>query len=163
MASESELLEKIGRAFVNFVGTKDPKTSDIRRQDLIDCFGEWQKLRGLESDGLPIELLNNGEKYPPGQPIPFKDFKPVYLIPIKSGYFKIYDGEVDTLQRTYKFVNVREELEKLCLWNEHNPKRRKTERGIMRHINTWLFRANDEAREKQGGIDKSAPTLPEIR
>ncbi|WP_342228004.1 hypothetical protein [Rickettsiella endosymbiont of Rhagonycha lignosa] len=38
-------------------------------------------------------------------------------------------------------MNVRQELRKLIAWNQANPDRQKTKRGINRHIQGWLGHA----------------------
>ena len=57
-------------------------------------------------------------------------------------------------QRTYRAVDVHAELAKMESWLDANPKKRKTQAGIKRFINSWLARAQD-----QGGSSpfKSTP------
>ena len=53
------------------------------------------------------------------------------------------DKDVIAWQRTYKAVDVNQELAAMESWLDANPTRRKTKRGIKRFINQWLARAQD--------------------
>ena len=66
---------------------------------------------------------------------------------LKSG--ETADFNIDQITETAKsfprlsFDDVKNELLKCALWNKDNPKRRKTELGISRHISTWLSKADE--------------------
>lgn len=60
--------------------------------------------------------------------------------------YNISKTEVNQMEKYYPAIDVMEELRKCAAWNYSNPKNRKTKRGIMRHINGWLSRAQDSAR-----------------
>lgn len=63
----------------------------------------------------------------------------VFTIPLRQGGKRIIEeSEVDEWQKNYPDVNVRQEVRKLIAWNQANPDRQKTERGINRHIQGWL-------------------------
>jgi hypothetical protein len=47
-------------------------------------------------------------------------------------------------QRTYPAVDVFAEIAKMESWLDANPKKRKTQAGIKRFINSWLARAQDQ-------------------
>jgi hypothetical protein len=53
------------------------------------------------------------------------------------------DKDVIAWQRTYKAVDVNQELAAMESWLDANPTRRKTKRGIKKFINAWLSRAQD--------------------
>ncbi len=66
----------------------------------------------------------------------------VFTIPLRQGGKRIIEeSEVDEWQKNYPDVNVRQEIRKLIAWNQANPDRQKTERGINRHIQGWLAHA----------------------
>ena len=66
---------------------------------------------------------------------------------LKSG--ETADFTVDQITETAKsfprlsFDDVKNELLKCALWNKDNPKRRKTEAGIGRHVSRWLSKADE--------------------
>lgn len=65
---------------------------------------------------------------------------------LKDGSFYSPDPEfLSQLAELYDKINVQQELKKIAGWNLSNPGRRKTPRGIKRHIGAWLSRANDAA------------------
>lgn len=47
-------------------------------------------------------------------------------------------------KKLYPAVNVEQELRKYAAWSISNPNKRKTKRGILRSINLWLSRAQDQ-------------------
>jgi hypothetical protein len=53
------------------------------------------------------------------------------------------DKDVIAWQRTYKAVDVNQELAAMESWLDANPTRRKTKRGVKKFINSWLSRAQD--------------------
>jgi len=62
-------------------------------------------------------------------------------IPLRGG--KLYVVREDGVRKLCKQYamqphNAIGELRKLAAWNEANPKKRKTERGIRRHIHSWF-------------------------
>ena len=71
---------------------------------------------------------------------------------LKSG--KTADFNIDQITETAKSFPrlsvdvVRNELLKCALWNKDNPKRRKTEAGIGRHISSWLSRFDENSSGK---------------
>lgn len=68
-------------------------------------------------------------------------------IPLVNGTdYNISKTEVEKMKTFYPAIDIMEELRKCAAWNYSNPKNRKTKRGIMRHINGWLSRAQDSAR-----------------
>lgn len=58
-----------------------------------------------------------------------------------GGEHQVTAEDLERYRPTYPGVDVEAELRRLVLWNISNPRRRKTGRGIRRHIATWLARA----------------------
>lgn len=78
-----------------------------------------------------------------------------YSIPLKGGGSYTLTGEqVRELCVTFPGVHIDHELKNLCLWNEQNPRKRKTLGGVKRHIQSWLNRAAERRLGRQGAIDK---------
>ena len=66
-------------------------------------------------------------------------------IPLRDGTkYQIEQEDLEIWRNLYEFVDVDLELKKLLGWNLANPAKRKTKRGIKKHINSWLSRANDK-------------------
>lgn len=64
----------------------------------------------------------------------------------KDGEFPIYQTDIDEWQSVYPGVLIPAELKKIRLWNQDNPTKRKTKKGIRRHISSWLDRAQNGSR-----------------
>lgn len=58
----------------------------------------------------------------------------VYVVP---------QAKFDKWKRLYPKVDIARELRKIEGWNDANPRKRKTRRGIEDHINSWLAREQD--------------------
>ena len=68
-------------------------------------------------------------------------------IPLVDGTdYNISKTEVEKMKTFYPAIDIMEELRKCAAWNYANPKNRKTSRGILKHVNSWLSRAQDSAR-----------------
>jgi hypothetical protein len=72
---------------------------------------------------------------------------PFLIILANKTTFKIPKEKILEYQKVYPEVNVINELKRLIQWNKDNPDRRKTRRGIFKHINSWLSRSQ-ERKEK---------------
>lgn len=53
-------------------------------------------------------------------------------------------GDIIKWQRTYKKVDVHQELAAMDAWLDANPNNRKTRGGMNRFVNSWLKRSNDQ-------------------
>lgn len=60
-------------------------------------------------------------------------------------FFQITKEQYDRWQELYPAVNVKSELSKIIGWLEANPAKRKTARGMLRFVNSWLSREQDKA------------------
>jgi hypothetical protein len=67
--------------------------------------------------------------------------------------YPIYQKTISEFQELYPAVDIMQELRNLKAWNISNPLKRKTESGIMKHINTWLA----DKQNKGGSNPRSAP------
>lgn len=86
---------------------------------------------------------------------------PVITIPLvdKSEY-PVTQAQVDDWTAAYPAVDVPQKLREIRQWNIANPTRRKTRKGILRHITDWLAREQDRGgkrHETHQPIDNSAP------
>ena len=65
-----------------------------------------------------------------------------YRLRLRSGIeYAPSADEITRLKAAYPNVDVCVELQRMSLWLDNNPTRRKTAKGINRFIQTWLSRA----------------------
>ncbi len=92
---------------------------------------------GVQSESSTIETNTNTEE--------------IYLsIPLKDNGSRhdITLSDLKEYTAVFTRIPVDYELRKLRQWNVDNPRKRKTARGIRKHISGWLTRANDKAQPK---------------
>ena len=82
----------------------------------------------------------------------------------------IYQTDISEWQFTYSGVDVLAAVKACRQWNINNPTKRKTKTGIMKHINTWLNKAQNSGsykrttkpeEEKNTGFNPSNCVVPE--
>jgi|GEM_PF-3286476 len=102
----------------------------------------------------------------PGQPLQssssLSTIKDMLLYPLKNQKeYTLEAAKIQQYEKVYPNINVREELNKCRQWNIDNPGKRKTLRGITKHINLWLSSAS----EKKGYITTAIkqPHIDELR
>ncbi len=76
-----------------------------------------------------------------------QETKILHNIPLADGSdFGITSKMVGEFEVLYPAVDIRQTLNEIRGWNLTHPDRRKTKRGVMAHVNTWL------AREQNKGV-----------
>ena len=66
-------------------------------------------------------------------------------IPLNTGKpFQVTAKQVDAWKALYPSVDILQELRNIVGWNDANPTRRKTKNGILKHINYWLSRVQNQ-------------------
>lgn len=66
-------------------------------------------------------------------------------IPLKRDTeFTVTNDLIEQWQQAFPDINVNQVLRKLQEWNIANPRKRKMESGILRHINLWLAREQEK-------------------
>ena len=75
--------------------------------------------------------------------------KPVFIfIPLRGEEeYGLTEEMAKEFERTYPDLLVREELQKIRAWSLSNSTKRKTRRGVLRFINWWLAKNNDQLSE----------------
>ena len=121
----------------------------------------------------PRTDLGNGEAQPRrpdslNPDIPIKDMQvsPALLFPLKDGTdYPLELAKISEYEKTYgSKIDVQFELKECLQWDIDNPDDRKTEKGILRHINFWLNRAvKDKSLGLQPGIEPDNTALEEAR
>jgi hypothetical protein len=93
-------------------------------------------LKNVEED--IARSCNGSSKQPTGEPI-----LSISLIS-RDGEFPIFQKDIEQWEGVYPGVDVLAELKKCQLWNHDNPSRRKTTKGIRRHISAWLDKVQNK-------------------
>ena len=85
-------------------------------------------------------------------------------IQLKDGdMFATTEKDLAEWQSTYSGIDVRQELAVCAAWNKANPDKRKTARGIRRHINSWLSRAFEKRHAAQSNEPQYREPTPAER
>lgn len=108
---------------------------------------EIEKEKDIEKD-INKYIYNAQSDKITHEPAPIKPApveKSVITITLNDGTeYPIYQNMIDEWKELYKNVDILQELKKMRGWAIANPTRRKTKRGILRFINSWLAREQDK-------------------
>lgn len=90
---------------------------------------------------------------------------PALLFPLKDGSeYPLELAKISQYEKTYRNINVPQELRNCLQWDIDNPDERKTKKGILKHINFWLNGASkDKGPPIQKGIDPGDKAVMEAR
>jgi hypothetical protein len=93
---------------------------------------------------------------------PLCDSSPVFIaVPlVDKSEHPITEAQVAEWEEAYPAVDVPQKLREIRQWNIANPTKRKTRKGILRHITDWLAREQDRGgkrHETHQHVDNSAP------
>ena len=70
---------------------------------------------------------------------------PVASLVLKDGtMFEVTEEMLRKYQKVYKNLDCKQEIEKMALWCDSTPAKRKTKAGISRFINNWLSRESEK-------------------
>lgn len=82
----------------------------------------------------------------------------IQLTTNKNEPYNITQAELDTFVECYPAVDIMQELRKMKAWLESNPTKRKTKGGMLRFVNNWLAREQDNGGTKRNGAaEQSTP------
>ncbi len=83
----------------------------------------------------------------PSEPLEASE-PPVICLPTnrKDQFYEVSTTQVMEWKQTYPAVNVLEQLRKMKVWGDANPRKRKTLGGMVRFITAWLGREQDKGR-----------------
>lgn len=152
--------QKLGLFFAEF----DGEFITINCPKLLKYRDEWTKKKGkkkLKNSGVTpdklrrieldteLELDNTSNlctrssNYISAEPEAHAQAENIFLeIPLqKYEMHAVTKSDIETWQRSHPTVDVESELLKIRDWNAANSKKRKTRKGIVRHIQAWLSRA----------------------
>jgi len=89
-----------------------------------------------------------------------KDCHTFGQIPLKNNsLFDITSELIEQYQKAYPFIDVTQRMKDIIAWNVSNPSRRKTARGILRHINNWLKEENKTQFKNENVNERGVPIL----
>lgn len=84
-------------------------------------------------------------------------------IPLRgNSLFDVTEELINDYQKAYTFVDVKQTMREIYAWNFSNASKRKTARGILRHINTWLQRENRDKHKLEDVNERGVPILRHI-
>lgn len=67
---------------------------------------------------------------------------PIYQFPLEGGAMhQITEGDIQRYKTVFPRLDIDQQLRILVCWNEDNPKKRKTKKGVKNHIRNWLTSA----------------------
>ena len=85
------------------------------------------------------------------EPEPAPDRKQVIALTLNDkSEFWIYGDQVEQWSELFPAVDVMQELRKMKSWLDSNPSRRKTKKGVLRFVNSWLSKEQDKGRVQTG-------------
>ena len=109
----------------------------------------------LTTSSLPKEKEKEKENIPE-QKTSSGQSELIISIPLvdKTGY-SIYQTDISEWQDAFPAVDIIQTLKRIRLWNKDNSKRRKTKKGIRKHITTWL----EKEQNKGGHVNRSSNSV----
>ncbi|MDQ8039618.1 MAG: hypothetical protein REH83_04350 [Rickettsiella sp.] len=107
-----------------------------------------------------IAVENKDDEEEKANSLVVKKIEPVvFTVPLRQGKTRsITENELADWQKNYPGIDVRQEIRHLVAWNQANPDRQKTERGINRHIQGWLAHTQQNQSKGCDGPPKSLST-----
>lgn len=115
-----------------------PQAPEKLGETVSEKEGEKEKEEEKEIDNIPPTEVCG--ELPSSTP-------PAAVLPLVNGSdFPIAQETVDELSGLYPAVDVDQQLRNMRGWLLANPKNRKTKAGIMRFVNSWLSREQNQAR-----------------
>ena len=104
------------------------------------------------------ELLHSScsepEKPLDSEPTKIPIFK--ILLIKKDGEFLVFQEDINQWQETFPGIDVLQILRNIRQWNFDNPKKRKTAKGIRKHISFWMGKEQDKG-GKAGNLSSQVP------
>ena len=90
---------------------------------------------------------------------------PALLFPLRDGTdYPLELAKISQYEKTYRNIDVPQELTNCLQWDIDNAEQRKTKTGILKHINFWLNRASkDKGPGIQAGIEHDDTAVEEAR
>ena len=121
------------------------RTSQERHSDSAQSHGN----KNVTAPDTDTDTEANTDKRTTAQSVPPEEL--AGTLPLVDGSeFPIFKSQVSEWQIAYPGIDVRTQLVQAKVWLQANPKRRKTRKGILRYLNSWLARAQDKPQWTNG-------------
>lgn len=129
---------------------KDIRERDRGKEEEIEGIGEVPSLRSGTSPA-PLEPEKASEL-------------PIIVLPLNNGTgYEVSQEQCQEWVGLYPAVDVIQQLRNMKGWLNANPTRRKTRKGIMRFINSWLSREQDRGSVRQQGRSRSGGAMEDLQ
>lgn len=130
---------------------QDRLGKDRLSKDKLGEVREEGSLKHTPSASTRKEQLKGGVG---GSADAFPHQPPVIVFPLNDGTgYEVSQEQCQEWAGLYPAVNVIQQLRNMKGWLDANPTRRKTRKGVLRFINSWLAREQDRGgvRQQNGG------------
>ena len=98
----------------------------------------------LGKDSIDKNSIDNNLLTAPTEIVIADDDIFIEIILNDKTYYPITNTLVKQYKNLYPAVDVEQELRKFTAWALSNPTKRKTKKGILRSINSWLAKVQDQ-------------------
>lgn len=131
---------------------KTEKQRQYRAQTVDNCGQCGQMLNAVDSGGHNAEAEAEAEAELKTKTLASSDpsLSAIGSLPCLKGSWFFTQQDVDDWKEAYPAIDVIVELRKDREWLKANPEHRKTFKGMRRHVNSWLARAQNNARSNGG-------------
>lgn len=93
----------------------------------------------------------------PEKPVQVAEESLLTLLLNDGSEFPVSKKQAREFQELYQSVDVPQQLKHMKAWLLSNPTRRKTKSGVLRFVNTWLAKAQDQGGPRHSGLSSSQP------
>lgn len=145
-----------GIAQVYLKRKNDPPTKpDLSDVNLISGPENGENGPGNTGTKLDYTKLDKTLCPEPSDSGPEDDDAPLFIFPLKNNNetYPICQNHIDEWTDAFPGLDIMGEVKRCLLWNRKNPAKRKTARGIERHITSWLSGAYKESNKTGRGSD----------
>lgn len=114
---------------------------------------------GIKSDSQVKKPLKKPIKKDMPEALAPDSLSEIELILNDKTLYPIYQKQIDEWCNLYPAVDVMQELRKMKGWLDANPTKRKTNRGVLRFVNSWLAREQDKGPKQNNQTERRLPIL----
>jgi hypothetical protein len=144
-----------GWSIVNYQHYRGLRDDETRRQQTREAVRRFRDKKADVSHGKPRKAQGEGEGkaevevYPPPSTSVELELRstspPVFELMLNDGKtYPITQEQVSRWEGLYPAVDVPQTIREMIGWLEANPTKRKTHRGVLRFIVSWLSREQDK-------------------
>lgn len=146
VAAIADFLRTLSPAFLIGFGESDEASMKTSQKTSFKAKANQEQKQ--EQQHRPVVAFELGSSEPHTEPAVF------ITLPLNDKTtYAVSEQQVHMWEQLYPAVDVRQELRNYAGWSDANPMRRKTRRGILASLNSWLTRANDKAKFSDKNIN----------